>query len=86
MRGIYRKGCAMTKAQNGFNPLRWNCEERGCFNLQKRPKIEVFSACFRGKISFGDVDGIVEISGNFPILIYVAGLCFWGFMMGGEEE
>ncbi len=48
---------------NGFNPMRWDCNERGCFNVKRRPKIEVFSECFPGKISFGDVDGIVEING-----------------------
>jgi hypothetical protein len=49
---------------NGYNPMRWDCEKRGCFNLKRRPKIEVFSDCFPGAISFGDVDGIVEINGR----------------------
>lgn len=49
--------------QAGYNPLRWDCDKRGCFNRVKRPKIEVFKSCFPGKISFGDVDGIVEIGG-----------------------
>lgn len=48
---------------NGNNPMRWDCESRGCFNLKRRPKIELFHECFPGKISFGDVDGIVEING-----------------------
>ncbi len=43
--------------------MRWDCEKRGCFNKKRRPKIEVFYDCFPGKISFGDVDGIVEING-----------------------
>ena len=47
----------------GFNPLRWNCSLRGCFNLKRRPKIEVFADCFPRRINFGDVDGIVEING-----------------------
>lgn len=51
-------------AANGYNPLRWDCERRGCFNLKRRPKIEVFAECFPGRINFGDVDGIVEIGGN----------------------
>ena len=56
-------GCdfAMT---NGSNPMRWDCEKRGCFNKERRPKIEVFCECFPGNISFGDVDGIVEINGR----------------------
>ena len=47
----------------GYNPLRWDCEKRGCFNIKRRPKIEIFSDCFPGRINFGDVDGIVEING-----------------------
>ncbi len=53
---------------DGFNPIRWDCEKRGCFNKLKRPKIEIFHDCFPGKISFGDVDGIVEINGYGLIL------------------
>lgn len=50
---------------NGFNPMRWQCKERGCFNVKQRPKIEIFSDCFPGKINFGDVDAEVEINGHF---------------------
>ena len=49
---------------NGYNPLRWNCEKQGCFNIKRRPKIQVFADCFPGRINFGDVDGIVEINGH----------------------
>lgn len=49
---------------NGHNPMRWNCDKRGCFNVKRRPKIEIFHDCFPGKISFGDVDAIVEINGK----------------------
>lgn len=52
----------------GHNPMRWNCQNNGCFNLKRRPKIEVFHDLFPGKISMGDVDGIVEIDGNALIL------------------
>lgn len=51
--------------KGGYNPLRWQCEAKGCFNKKKRPKIEMFSDCFPGRISFGDVDARVEINGNF---------------------
>lgn len=44
--------------------MRWDCEKQGCFNIKRRPKIEVFYDCFPGNISFGDVDGIVEINGH----------------------
>ena len=53
---------------NGYNPLRWDCLRRGCFNLKRRPKIEMFAECFPGRINFGDVDGIVEINGNALLL------------------
>jgi hypothetical protein len=53
---------------NGYNPLRWDCKKQGCFNKKKRPKIEMFADCLPGKISFGDVDSIVEIRGNFLVL------------------
>lgn len=57
--------------------MRWDCDKQGCFNKKMRPKIEVFSGCFPGRINFGDVDGIVEINGkglmlewkNFSIII-----------------
>ena len=52
----------------GFNPMRWDCEKNGCFNKKCRPKIEVFSSCFPGKINFGDVDGLVELKGKFCLL------------------
>jgi len=48
--------------------MRWDCEKQGCFNKKCRPKIEIFSDCFPGKINFGDVDGIVEINGRGLLL------------------
>lgn len=53
---------------NGYNALRWKCAERGCFNVKVRPKIERFADCFPGRINFGDVDGLVEMSGVFCLL------------------
>ena len=53
---------------NGHNPMEWNCEKQGCFNLKKRPKIEVFAECFPGRISFSDVDALCEINGNLLFL------------------
>jgi len=55
-------------APEGYNPLRWDCRTHGCFNLKRRPKIEVFADCFPGRINLGDVDGIVEIGGNALLL------------------
>jgi hypothetical protein len=55
-------------ASNGHNPMRWNCLEKGCFNHKQRPKLELFCDCFPDRINFGDIDGIVEISGNALLL------------------
>lgn len=56
----------------GFRPFNWNCHDGGrgenCFNLKRRPKFGVFYDCFPGRISFTDVDGLVEISGCFCLL------------------
>jgi len=48
--------------------LRWECKHQGCFNIKKRPKIEVFDDCFLYGCAFGDVDGLVERNGNFLFL------------------
>jgi len=53
---------------DGYNPMRWDCQKRGCFNTKRRPKIEVFHDLFPGKINFGDVDGIVEINSKGLLL------------------
>ena len=52
----------------GFNPLRWNCSERGCFNTLKRPKIEFLAEALPGRMAFSDVDAITEYCGNFLML------------------
>lgn len=52
----------------GFNKLRWNCKNKGCFNIKCRPKIETFAECFPRRINFGDVDGLVEYGGMFCLL------------------
>jgi len=53
---------------NGYNPLQWDCSTQGCFNRRKRPKIEMFAACLPGRIAFSDIDGVVEVRGNFFLL------------------
>ena len=55
-------------AASGFNPMRWNCQADGCFNVKRRPKIEVFADCFPRRINFGDVDGLVELNSRFCLL------------------
>ena len=49
---------------NGHNPMRWDCQRQGCFNEKKRLKFGVFKDCLPGKISFTDVDALVERNGN----------------------
>jgi hypothetical protein len=51
-----------------MNPMHWDCDRQGCFNVHRRPKIEVFAECLPGRIAFSDVDGIVEINGNLLVL------------------
>lgn len=58
----------MNARANGFNPLRWDCKKSGCYNKVLRPRIEHFAPCFPRKIAMSDVDGIVEIGGNFMML------------------
>ena len=52
----------------GYNPLRWDCDTRGCFNQFCRPKIERFAACFPGRIAMSDIDATVEVNGHFVFL------------------
>jgi hypothetical protein len=48
--------------------MQWDCKKKGCFNEHKRLKFERFSGCFPGRISFTDIDGIVEVNGNLLVL------------------
>ena len=53
---------------NGANPMRWDCQRQGCFNIKKRPKIELLAECLPGRIAFSDVDAITEIGGHLLVL------------------
>ena len=53
---------------NGANPMRWDCQRQGCFNLMKRPKIEMLADCLPGRIAFTDIDGVTEVCGNLLLL------------------
>lgn len=67
----------------GYNPMRWNCKEKGkCYNLTLRPRIEEFAGCFPGRIAMSDVDGIVEIGGCFLLLEWKAA---GGVVTGGQR-
>ena len=48
--------------------MRWDCSASGCFNVKRRPKVEQFADALPGRVSFGDVDGIVEINGWFLMI------------------
>lgn len=56
-------------SDDGYNPMRWNCEAQGCYNVKQRPKIELFAECFPGRINLGDLDAsIVEINSRALLL------------------
>jgi len=50
---------------NGYNPIRWNCLDQGCYMHKCHPRIEIFADCFPEKIAMSDIDGVVEINGHF---------------------
>jgi hypothetical protein len=53
---------------NGVNPLRWDCNRNGCFNVKCHPKVEIFADCFPGLINFSDLDFWVEKNGFFLLM------------------
>lgn len=61
------------KPANGYNPMRWDCGARGCYNLKQRPKIEQFAQFLPGRIAMSDVDAIVEVNGRFLLLEWKTG-------------
>lgn len=77
----FGEALALAAAAPGYKPLKFRCScdgrERGdapvaCFNHKHRPRIEVFNACFAGDLAFGDVDGLVEVNGQFLFLEWKA--------------
>lgn len=48
--------------------LRWDCAKRGCNNIHGRPKLLAFADDLPGRISFSDIDGVVEIGGRLLFL------------------
>lgn len=57
----------------GYNPMRWNCDSRGCYNVKQRPKIEYFAGALPGKIALSDVDATCEVNGHFLFLEWKSG-------------
>lgn len=60
-------------AIEGFNPMRWQCSDRGCYNVKHRPKIEIFAASLPGKIAMTDIDATTEVNGHFLFLEFKSG-------------
>lgn len=52
----------------GYNPIYHNCQQFGCYLVECHPKAEWFASCFPGKISFSDMDRIVERKGRALIM------------------
>lgn len=53
---------------DGYNPLRWDCEKRQCWNLLCRPNIEYFARVLPRNIGMTDIDGSVEVNKHFLFL------------------
>lgn len=56
------------KRQDGYNPFRHDCNQYGCYLSECHPKTEWFASCFPGKISFSDMDHVVERNGRALII------------------
>ena len=55
-------------SHDGQFAMNWDCQRQGCFNQKKRLKFAALKESLPGRISFSDVDGIVEIKGNLLLL------------------
>lgn len=64
--------CAMSKP-DGFEPFHWDCKKNGCWSEHKRLKFEVFYGLFPRGISLTDIDGAVEVDGNFLLMEWKRG-------------
>ena len=47
--------------------MRWDCspDKDGCYRRLGQPDLTVLDECFPGRIAMTDVDGLVEINGQF---------------------
>jgi hypothetical protein len=52
----------------GYNPIKWDCDQSGCWNIRCRPKIQFFKGALPNKIAMTDIDGTVEVNGCFLFL------------------
>lgn len=58
----------MNKTTAGYNPMKWDCEHRGCWKVKCSPNIEFFAGALPRKIAMTDLDGTVEVNGSFLFL------------------
>lgn len=56
------------KSTGGYNPMRWDCENRGCWKAKCSPNIEYFAHALPRNLAFTDLDGTAEVNGHFLIL------------------
>ena len=49
---------------DNYNPIRHNCEEKGCWNKQYRPNIEWFYHALPRKLTMSDIDAVAEVNGH----------------------
>lgn len=53
---------------SNYNPLRHDCEAKGCWNKQYRPKIEFFYHALPRKLTMSDIDAVAEVNGYFVFM------------------
>lgn len=58
----------MKQSQGKPNALRWACDERGCWVINRHLPLERFYHLFPGRIGMTDIDGLVEVDGAFLLL------------------
>lgn len=52
----------------GYNPMKWECEHKGCWKDKCSPNIEFFAGALPRKLAFSDIDGAAEVNGHFLFL------------------
>ena len=55
--------------------MRWDCrpDKDGCYRRLGQPDLTVLDECFPGRIAMTDVDGLVEINGQFLFIEWKRG-------------
>ncbi len=58
----------MSHLPSNYNPIHHDCEKKGCWNQQYRPKIEFFYHALPRKLTMSDIDAVAEVNGSFLFL------------------